>query len=189
MSNRAVTGRGVFDADPHELQKECAVSASSALLIRLVKELCAAYLKERVIGSDIIRSPKEAIDYLAFTLSGERIEKFLAVFLNSRGEAIAVETLHEGTINQTAVYPRKAIERAFTNAAESSSSTTATGIPPLTRPAAHGDGGAPPRRGYYGARPSHNSRNRHWSAIESGRFAASALRDWETCGCERAGMG
>lgn len=168
--------RGVFDADPHDIQKECGLSAASAILIRLVKELCAAYLLERVIGSDVIRSPKDALDYLAYTLSGERIEKFLAVFLNSKGEALAVETLHEGTINQTAVYPRKAIERAFKHNAAgvifvhnhpSGDSTPSTLDRQLMATLERAAGAVDIM--------VHDhliiGRNRHWSAIESGRFA------------------
>jgi len=105
--------RGVFDATVDELREVEGVSENAALLIKLVKDVCGVYLKERMMGKDIIRCPKEALDYLNITLSGERIEKFMAIYLNSRNEVVAVEILHEGTINQTAVYPRKAIEQAF----------------------------------------------------------------------------
>lgn len=105
--------RGVFDASLEELQAVEGMTENAALLIKLVKDVCGVYLKERMMGKDIIRCPKEALDFLNITLSGERIEKFLAIYLNSKNEVISVETLHEGTINQTAVYPRKAIEKAF----------------------------------------------------------------------------
>ena len=105
--------RGVFDASVDELREVDGVTENAALLIKLVRDVCGVYLKERMMGTDIIRSPKEALDFLNITLSGERIEKFLAIYMNSRNEVVSVETLHEGTINQTAVYPRKAIEQAF----------------------------------------------------------------------------
>lgn len=105
--------RGVFDASMEDLKAVDGIGENAALFIKLVKDVCGVYLKERMMGKDIIRCPNEAIEYLNLTLSGEPIEKFLAIYLNSRNEVIAVETLHEGTINQTAVYPRKAIERAF----------------------------------------------------------------------------
>ena len=57
-------------------------------------------------------SPKEVVDFLTVKLSGERVEKFLALFLSSKNEVLAIETINEGTINQTAVYPRKVIEHA-----------------------------------------------------------------------------
>jgi len=109
--------RGVFDASVDELREVEGVNENAALLIKLVKDLCGVYLKERMMGKDIIRCPQDALDFLNITLSGERIEKFLAIYLNSRNEVVSVETLHEGTINQTAVYPRKAIEQAFKHSA------------------------------------------------------------------------
>ncbi|MDO8426946.1 MAG: DNA repair protein RadC [Deltaproteobacteria bacterium] len=105
--------RGIFDASVEELTSVEGITENAAVLVKLIKGAASMYLKERMMGRDIILSPREAIDYLNFTLSGEKVEKFLAIFLNARNEVLAVEVLHEGTINQTAVYPRKAIERAF----------------------------------------------------------------------------
>lgn len=105
--------RGVFDATHEELAAVSGVGETTAVLIRLVKGVSKAFLKDRIIGRDAIRCTRDVLDYLEMTLSGERIEKFLAIYLNARNEVLAVEVLHEGTINQTAVYPRKAIELAF----------------------------------------------------------------------------
>ncbi|MFQ5736539.1 MAG: DNA repair protein RadC [Thermodesulfobacteriota bacterium] len=105
--------RGVFDASVDELKSVEGINGNTALFLKLVKDVCGAYLKERMMCKDIIRCPREALEFLNLTLSGEPIEKFLAIYLNAKNEVISVETLHEGTINQTAVYPRKAIERAF----------------------------------------------------------------------------
>lgn len=105
--------RGVLDATPEDLKKAPGLGDNAAILIRLVKELSSVYLKERIVGRDALKSKRDVLNYLNLTLSGERVEKFLAIYLNARNEIAAVETLHEGTINQTVVYPRKAIEKAF----------------------------------------------------------------------------
>lgn len=105
--------RGVFEASHEELMAVAGIGETTAVLIRLVKGVSKAFLKDRIIGKDAIRCTRDVLDYLDMTLSGERIEKFLAIYLNARNEVLAVEVLHEGTINQTAVYPRKAIELAF----------------------------------------------------------------------------
>lgn len=105
--------RAVFDASQEDLKNVPGMGENAALLIRLVKDMAGVYLRERLSGKDLIRNPKDVLDYLNLTLSGERVEKFLAIYLNSRNELLAIETLHEGTINQTVVYPRKAIEKAF----------------------------------------------------------------------------
>jgi DNA repair protein RadC len=109
--------RGVLDASHEELKGSGALTENSAVFLKFVKEAAGVYLKERMMGKDALKNMKCVLDYLFLTLSGERIEKFLAIYLNSRNEVLSVDVLHEGTINQTVVYPRKAIERAFSHKA------------------------------------------------------------------------
>ena len=111
--------RGVFDATADELAGVEGVGEAAATLIRLFKETAGAYLKDRMMCKDVIKNQKDVLDYLNLTLSGERVEKFLAMYLNAKNEVLAIEILHEGTINQTVVYPRKAIEKAFKHNAQS----------------------------------------------------------------------
>ncbi|MBI1910772.1 MAG: DNA repair protein RadC [Deltaproteobacteria bacterium] len=111
--------RGVFDATQEELKSVDGIGQNAALLIQLIKNVAGEYLKETMMGKDVIRNPKEVLDYLKLKLSGERVEKFLAIYLNSKNEVLAIEILHEGTINQTVVYPRKVIELAFRHNARS----------------------------------------------------------------------
>lgn len=111
--------RGVFDAPVEELKAAGGLGANAVVFLKLIKDISGVYLKERMMGSDVMRCTKDVLDYLNITLSGERVEKFIAIYLNARNEVISVETLHEGTINQTAVYPRKAIEKAFKHNARS----------------------------------------------------------------------
>ncbi|MBI2400720.1 MAG: DNA repair protein RadC [Deltaproteobacteria bacterium] len=105
--------RGVLDASHEELKDSGWVGENSAVFLKFVKEAAGVYLRERMLGRDALKNMKCVLDYLSLTLSGERIEKFLAIYLNSKNEVLSVDVLHEGTINQTVVYPRKAIERAF----------------------------------------------------------------------------
>ncbi len=111
--------RGVLDAEVDELVEIPGMGEHSAGLIKLTKGLGSAYLEERVLGADVMSSPKEVVDFLTSKLAGERVEKFLALFLSSKNEVLAIETINEGTINQTAVYPRKVIEHALRHNARS----------------------------------------------------------------------
>jgi len=105
--------RGVLDASHEELKDSGWVGEGGAVFLKFVKEAAGVYLKERMMGKDALGNMKCVLDYLNLTLSGERIEKFLAIYLGQKNEVLSVDVLHEGTINQTVVYPRKAIERAF----------------------------------------------------------------------------
>lgn len=111
--------RGVFDASIDELKAVEGVTENAAILIKLVKGVAGEYLKERMMVKDVIGCPEDVLDYLNLCLSGERVERFLAIYMNSKNEVLAIEELHEGTINQTVVYPRKAIELAFKHNAQS----------------------------------------------------------------------
>jgi len=111
---QARTGQGlrpVFDAPNDVLVAEA--GDSGALIIKIIKALGALYMKERLIGREIAKNPQPLYDYLILTLSNERVEKFAAVYLDAKCEAIDVEVLHVGTINQTAVYPRVCVEAAL----------------------------------------------------------------------------
>jgi DNA repair protein RadC len=119
LVNRFKGLRGVFDATEGELASVPGMGVHSTSLIKLVKALNCAYLKEKVVGAPIISEPDDVVNFLSAMLSGEKVEKFLALYLNSQNEVVAIETLHEGTLNQTAVYPRKAIELAFRHNARS----------------------------------------------------------------------
>ncbi len=107
--------RGVLDASVEELVSVKGMGENAAVLVGLVKEMAGEYLKEKVMKRDVIRSAGDVLNYLNVALSGEKVEKFLAIYLNSKNEVLGIETLHEGTINQTFVYPRKIIERAFSH--------------------------------------------------------------------------
>ncbi|MBI5560461.1 MAG: DNA repair protein RadC [Deltaproteobacteria bacterium] len=111
--------RGVFDASVEELGEVRGVGENAAMMINLIKEVCGEYLKERMMKKDVIRSTKDVLQYLDMKLSGNKVEKFLAIYLNSKNEVMGLEVLHEGTIDQTLVYPRKVIENAFKHNARS----------------------------------------------------------------------
>lgn len=111
--------RGLLDASPEELEKVEGLCGKAISLITLMKPLAGSYLKEKIADRDILRDWRDVISYLKLTLSGERIEKFLGLYLNSRNELLAVEVLNEGTLTHTAVYPRKVIELAIRHSASS----------------------------------------------------------------------
>lgn len=105
--------RGVLDASVDELSGSGWLTEGGAVLVKLVKETAGLYLRERMMGVDAIEHKGRVIDYLTLTLAGERVEKFIALYLGSGNRVISVDVLHEGTINQTVVYPRKVVEKAF----------------------------------------------------------------------------
>jgi len=111
--------RGLLDASAEELASVEGLNGKAVSLIALMKPLAGSYLKERIADRDIIKDPRDVINYLRLTLSGEKVEKFLGLYLNSRNELLAVEVLHEGTLTHSVIYPRKVIELAMKHNASS----------------------------------------------------------------------
>ena len=105
--------KGVFDASIEELTSITGIGERAAILIRLLKEGATSYLKTRIQGKDVLSSPQDVFAFCHHAISGERNEKFMVIYLSTKNEVIELETLEEGTINQTAVYPRKIIEGAL----------------------------------------------------------------------------
>lgn len=111
--------KGALEADPADLRTVPGVGGNAALMLSSVRRIASAYRKEKTGEKEVIRSPKDVLDYLNFSLPAEGGERFLAIYLNPRNEVIATEVLHEGAVDPTVVYPRKAIEKAFKHGARS----------------------------------------------------------------------
>ena len=105
--------QGIFDAPVSELTSVSGIGERTAILIKLLKEGATLYLKTRIKNKQVLSSPQDVFNFCRYALSGEKNEKFMVIYLTTRNEVLEVETLEEGTINRTAVYPRKVIEGAL----------------------------------------------------------------------------
>ena len=89
--------RGVFDAGMDDLASVPGVGVHSAVLLMLLKEISGAYLLERMIGRNPVRSAKDAIDFIDRACGPAR-EALYALYLSSKNEILGVETIFEGAI-------------------------------------------------------------------------------------------
>ena len=110
---RFKTINGVLDADSKELQSVTGISEHTTLFLKLLKDITVLYLKNDLHNKDLLSSPELVFDYLKASLKGCVDEEFKALFLNGRNQLIAVEALQTGTVNRSAIYPRKIVERAL----------------------------------------------------------------------------
>ena len=111
------TIKGVMDAEQQELEKITGMGTHSAVLIKLVKELGALYLKEKAKEKPQITCTKELIDYCKTKMGGLKDEQFHVIYLDAQNKIIEIETVQEGIVNQAVVYPRKVLENALTQKA------------------------------------------------------------------------
>lgn len=105
--------QGVLDAPSEELAAFPGLGEHSALLIKLARECSGYYLKRKAKDKSRVCCAPELINYCRMTMAGLKDEQFRVVFLNTQNEIIEIETVQEGTIDQSVVYPRKVMERAL----------------------------------------------------------------------------
>lgn len=115
LRNRFGGLSGVLDASQKELEAVKGLGPISAILIRLVKELCGAYLAEKMKHKDLLSSPQAVVDFARVKLAGLPHEAFMGIYLNTKNEVIDHEIIHEGTVDRAVVYPRRIIEAALTH--------------------------------------------------------------------------
>ena len=117
LMKRFGTLNGVLDATQSELQSVSGMGPTSAVLIRLIKELFSAYLAERMEGKDVLSSPLAVVDFARVKLAGLPHEAFMVIYLNVKNRVIDHEVLQEGTVDRAIVYPREIIKAALTHKA------------------------------------------------------------------------
>lgn len=104
---------GVLDATQEELVAIRGLGPQSAILIRLVKELFAAYLGERMAGKDVLSSPGAVVDFARVKLAGLPHEAFMVIYVNVKNRVIDYEVLQKGTVDRAIIYPREIIKAAI----------------------------------------------------------------------------
>jgi DNA repair protein RadC len=117
LMKRFGTLNGVLDATQSELQSVSGMGPTSAVLIRLVKELFSSYLAERMEGKDVLSSPLAVVDFARVKLAGLPHEAFMVIYLNVKNRVIDHEVLQQGTVDRAIVYPREIIKAALTHKA------------------------------------------------------------------------
>ncbi len=101
---------GVLEASPEQLQSIKGVGPANLFGIKLIQAISRRYLKEQIIGEDLISSSENLLTYLRHKLRDRNREVFLVVLLNGRNQIIDIHELFEGSLTSSAVYPREVIK-------------------------------------------------------------------------------
>jgi DNA repair protein RadC len=109
------TLRGVLEADAKDLQKVKDIGPINAIALKIVHEVARKFLEEKAIAAPDCKSSQEVFDYLYHSMRDLKKEVFKVLFLNGKNKILAIEDLFEGTLNQSAVYPREIMKKAISN--------------------------------------------------------------------------
>ncbi len=109
------TLQGVFEASPHELQEIKGIGPMNLFGIKFIKAVSERYLEKKLIKKDPVSNSKELFDYLYHSMRDKNRECFKALFLDAKNRVIAAETLFEGTLTASSVYPREVVAAALSH--------------------------------------------------------------------------
>ena len=114
---RFKTLQGVLEASPAALCEVPGIGPKNLLGIKLIKAVADRYLKKRLIHKDPLNNSKELFDYLYHGIRDKSRECFNVLFLDAKNRVITTETLFEGTLAASSVYPREVIIAALNHQA------------------------------------------------------------------------
>ncbi|MDP2932298.1 MAG: DNA repair protein RadC, partial [Chloroflexota bacterium] len=103
-------------ASPQELQ-EAGITPHAMLSIKLLHELPAEILKQKILEQPVYKSSQAIFDYLNFSMRDLKKEVFKVLYLNSRTQIIETEDLFEGTLNSILINTRQIIENVIAHRA------------------------------------------------------------------------
>ena len=107
------TLQGVLEASPRELCRVDGIGPKNLFGIKLIKAVADRYLEKKLIHKDAINDSKALFDYLYHSIGDKNREYFKAILLDSKNQVIAANTLSEGTLTASSVYPREVVRVAL----------------------------------------------------------------------------
>ena len=107
--------KAVLEAPPKELKKIKGIGDHNVFGLKLTQDVARRYLADRIVDMDYIQSSEDVLDYLRHNLRDKSQELFMVIYLNGRNQILKMETLFEGTLNTSVVYPREVVTKALEN--------------------------------------------------------------------------
>ena len=106
----------VLDADPAALQEVKGVGEAGAAALKSVGLAARRMAKGKVSNQPVLGSWQALLDYLAIDMSNLNHERIRVLYLNTQSRLIADVQVHDGTIDEGAIYPRRSIRKGSTSA-------------------------------------------------------------------------
>jgi len=117
LLKRFKTLQGVFEAPVNELCEVQGVGPKNVFGIKLIPAVSKRFLQQKVVQSEALNNAEALFDFLYHSMSARDRECFKALFLDAKNRVLAVETLFEGTLTASSVYPREVVRAALNHRA------------------------------------------------------------------------
>ena len=103
----------VLDAEPAALQEVKGVGEAGAAALKSVGLAARRMAQGKVKGQPLLGSWQALLDYLAIDMANLNHERIRVLYLNSQNRLIADQVVHDGTIDEGAIYPREVIRKGL----------------------------------------------------------------------------
>lgn len=104
---------GVLDANPLAVQEVKGVGEAGAAALKSVSLAARRMARGKVKGQPVLASWQALLDYLAIDMANLNRERIRVLYLNTQNRLILDEIVHDGTIDEGAIYPREVIHKAL----------------------------------------------------------------------------
>ncbi|NQT30891.1 MAG: DNA repair protein RadC [Deltaproteobacteria bacterium] len=108
--------RGFLSASRRELE-QVGIKPPCMLYIKLLHELPAEVLRQKIVDQPSYKSSKDVYDYLNYSMRDLKNEIFKAIYLNNRNQIMNIADLFEGTLDSIPIRPRDIVESAINHRA------------------------------------------------------------------------
>ncbi len=109
------TLQGVLEASANDLTDIKGIGPKNLFGLKLIKAVADRYLEKRLVGKDPIKNSRELLDYLNHSIRDKGRECFNVLYLDAKNRVISSETLFEGSLTSSSVYPREVVRAAIDN--------------------------------------------------------------------------
>ncbi len=113
LLNRFGSLNGIFSASIDEIKDVHGMGESKYTQLQAIFEMSRRALAEEMQHGDVLSSPEKVSAYLRLKLGNLKKEVFEVLFLDAQNRVVSQETMFEGTLTQTSVYPREVVKRAL----------------------------------------------------------------------------
>jgi DNA repair protein RadC len=103
----------VLDASTEKLQTIHGIGPKNAFAVHFLHGVARRYLKAQFTDKEYLQSSREVADYLVHTMRDQTIEIFEVMLLDASHAIIGTQTVAEGSLTTSTVYPREVVKLAL----------------------------------------------------------------------------
>lgn len=107
----------VIRASAADLQTVKGVGENVAAMLKCIEAASLRLIEQDLQERPVLRNWQTVVDYCRAKMGHETVEQFRLLFLDAKNGVIRDEVQQNGTVDQTAIYPREVVKRALEVAA------------------------------------------------------------------------